>query len=74
MSCGLLCICVSKGGGSLHWVTKASLHLDGLITAKGTTNSPQAGGGSGGSILIEALNMSESTLTLRTNMVANSVL
>ena len=58
MSCGLLCICVSKGGGSLHWVTKTSLHLDGLITAKGTTNSPQAGGGSGGSILIEALNMS----------------
>ena len=49
---------ISKGGGSLHWSTKNHLHLDGLITARGVSGSSQSGGGSGGSVLIEALNMS----------------
>ena len=48
----------SQGGGCLRWQTQKHLHLDGLITAQGTMGQSQSGGGSGGSILIEALNMS----------------
>ena len=46
------------GGGSLRWQAQDHLHLDGLITAQGQSGKSQSGGGSGGTVLIEALNMS----------------
>ena len=47
------------GGGALRWIVSKNLHLDGLITAKGENGktSGYSGGGSGGSILIETVNM-----------------
>ena len=51
-------ICINEGGGCVHWIAKNHFHLDGLISAKGTSGASYSGGGSGGSILIEAFNMS----------------
>ena len=46
------------GGGSLRWIVKKLLHVDGLISAQGgsVTNYWQ-GTGSGGSVLFEVTNM-----------------
>ena len=46
------------GGGSLRWIVKKHLHVDGLISAQGGKQpyySP--GAGSGGSILLELTNL-----------------
>ena len=46
----------SSGGGSLWWQVGKNIHLDGLISAKGTSGSGSGGGGSGGSVLVETTN------------------
>ncbi|XP_072025321.1 uncharacterized protein [Amphiura filiformis] len=46
-----------SGGGSLHWLIGKLIHINGYVSASGQ-DAPgvNAGGGSGGSILIEATN------------------
>ena len=46
-----------SGGGMLHWRIGQEIELDGLVTLRGRSGSgTNAGGGSGGSILIETTN------------------
>lgn len=46
-----------QGGGQLFWIVAKRLELNGLISARGSKSSGyNSGGGSGGSILIEATN------------------
>lgn len=46
------------GGGSLRWIVKKHLHLDGLISAQGDrTTGYWQGAGSGGALLFEVTNM-----------------
>ena len=46
-----------SGGGMLHWRIGQEIELDGLVTLRGRDGSgTSAGGGSGGSILIETTN------------------
>jgi len=48
---------VIVGGGCLLLRASKLLHLDGLISASGLSGTSNSGGGSGGSILIETMNM-----------------
>ena len=51
-------VAISIGGGALRWIVSNNLHLDGLISAKGKNGKGSySGGGSGGSILIETMNI-----------------
>lgn len=48
--------CLS-GGGALWWQVGKHIHLDGLISSKGTSGSGYSGAGSGGSVLVETTNI-----------------
>ena len=46
-----------RGGGKLHWITSHYFELQGLLALQGTDGDGiNAGGGSGGSLLIETMN------------------
>jgi hypothetical protein len=47
------------GGGFLHMKVGRNIHIDGVLTSTGTpASSDNTGGGSGGSVFIEAYNIS----------------
>ena len=49
---------VIAGGGALQWLVSKKMHLDGLLSAKGADGlNVNSGGGSGGSVLIETMNL-----------------
>ena len=45
-----------SGGSSLHWEVGKLIHINGLITSCGMSGATSAGAGSGGSILLHAVN------------------